>query len=459
MELMLPTSGDNVAGRISERQLSEIWRHQWLGGALTTEDGEPLKVLYAGRVNDDRGGDFRDAVIALGDRTVTGDVELHVNSRDWVGHGHHQDARYNRVVLHVVFRNNASAFTRLQDGREIPVLALGNVAAPHLLEEPSTFGRRQGRPCPGVVTRRGESEVAGWIEEAGDARFAEKAKRFRDQLAMAEPGQTMYQGIMEAMGYSRNKEPFLELAQRLPLAALEELAARRSTDTECYARIHTVLIETAGFLVPEPSNAEGEVERPGNRPVRSSPLDWDVFRARPNNSPLIRMAAMAELVVRYRRRGLLRSLLGGLSDSPLDGGCKRLENALSVPRGEYTCSDGSPQAANCCPLGISRARDIVVNVLLPFAHAFGEAKGDPDLSQKSVALYHRHGRLAGNCVERHMACQLGLSGGFVNSARRQQGLLHIYSRFCIRGRCGTCPLGQFQVRHHIEAEAIDRVAP
>ncbi|GAI06190.1 unnamed protein product, partial [marine sediment metagenome] len=51
--------------KIPERQIIKIWQHQLLDGTkLTTEGGEPIKIIYPGRINDDRGADFRDAVIA-----------------------------------------------------------------------------------------------------------------------------------------------------------------------------------------------------------------------------------------------------------------------------------------------------------------------------------------------------------------------------------------------------------
>jgi hypothetical protein len=36
--------------------------------------------------------------------------------------------------------------------------------------------------------------------------------------------------------------------------------------------------------------------------------------------------------------------------------------------------------------------------------------------------------------------QLGIRNNFVNTARRQQGLLHIYKKYCIQGRCRDCPM-------------------
>ena len=87
----------------SERQIVKIWQQLSLNGTeLNTERGEPLKIIYPGRINDDRGADFRDAVIATSRGLTKGDIEIHVKSSDWQAHRHHHDQVYNRVILHVV---------------------------------------------------------------------------------------------------------------------------------------------------------------------------------------------------------------------------------------------------------------------------------------------------------------------------------------------------------------------
>ena len=89
--------------KVSERQIIKIWQHQLLDGTkLTTEGGEPIKIIYPGRINDDRGADFRDAVIATSGELIKGDIEVHVKSSGWRAHRHHQDSAYNQVILHVV---------------------------------------------------------------------------------------------------------------------------------------------------------------------------------------------------------------------------------------------------------------------------------------------------------------------------------------------------------------------
>ena len=123
----------NSINNIPEGLVVQIWQHQLLDRTdLITEDGEPLKIIYPGRINDNRGADLLDAVIATSRGFAKGDIEIHVKSSSWWTHRHHQDPNFNRVILHVVLWHNAIAATRLQNGQEVPTLALNRYTGiPH----------------------------------------------------------------------------------------------------------------------------------------------------------------------------------------------------------------------------------------------------------------------------------------------------------------------------------------
>ena len=84
-----------------EGDLCRLWAAQALPtGALVTTDGDQLQVIYPGRRSGAGGPDFRGAILAdAAGRVRTGDVELHLRSRDWITHGHRADPAYNAVPL------------------------------------------------------------------------------------------------------------------------------------------------------------------------------------------------------------------------------------------------------------------------------------------------------------------------------------------------------------------------
>jgi hypothetical protein len=453
----------------SEKQVVEIWQHQLLEGrALTTEDGEPIRVVYPGRVNDDRGADFRDAVIATGHGLVKGDIELHVRSSGWRAHRHHLDPAYNRTILHVVMWHDTEGATRLQDGRSVPVLSLHKYMKapvsrwPDVACSPAVFSL----PCFNVAKYISANSVAEFLDAAGEERFLAKASRFLTDFAAMEAGQSLYRGVMGALGYSKNKLPCLELARRLPLKVLEAVARGGVKDEECLVRQQALLLGTAGLLPSQrrdccPDNGlddrwvdrlEGFWAISGRAAVMSRD-EWHLFKVRPSNLPVRRIAAMSYLVHRYLREGVLKGVVDLVKGTVVNKAHRVLEEGLLVVTGGYWSShfDFGPGRRVRRPalLGNGRAADIVVNVLLPFIFAWSQLVHRPEFGEGAFDLYCGYPRLAVNAVERHMKNQLGLDGRLVKSARRQQGLIHIYDTLCTRGGCHGCPLSHFESGSHV----------
>lgn len=434
---------------ISEKKLSDIWRQQaWENQVLVTENGTPVTIVYPGRLNNGRGGDFCDAVVNLGSHTITGNIELHTKASDWQAHGHHRDNHYNQVVLHVVYHNNRRSFTTRQDGVKIPVLSLCKAGLPstNLLPGKTVAARR----CRTINYADCQQSISDILKSAGDARFYLKSDRFASLLAYSDTGQVLFQGIMEGLGYSKNQAVFRELAGVLPLVDLQSNAQSAMTDLEYFQQTYYRLLSAAGIR-PVGEVAEDKVKTFKAGSV-NSPFNWQTFRIRPGNSPVIRLAAMSLLLVRYRHLGLLEGLVHQVKEVPEDKNNRALENSLVVSAKEHLVTLFLPDTPS--PLGRSRAVEIIVNILLPYTHAFARSHNDFELSRKAVFLYHRQEKTAGNGLERHMMAQLGLSGKMITHAYCQQGLLHIYQKYCISGRCEACCLSQLEVGNHIKAEVF-----
>jgi hypothetical protein len=179
--------------------------------------------------------------------------------------------------------------------------------------------------------------------------------------------------------------------------------------------------------------------------------DWHLFKVRPNNFPTRRIAAMSHLVFRYRERGIFEEVVNMVKEVTLNRGYHQLEEGLMVTTNGYWAShfDFSlgGRINNTTLLGSRRAADIVVNIILPFTFAWGKITSQPELASKALDLYCSYPKLAVNTIDRHMSKQLGLNGKLVNSARRQQGLIHIYNILCTQGRCHCCPLAPDEPAH------------
>lgn len=145
------------AQRPRELAMSAAW-HGGLARRFETTDGLHVNVVFHGHWSHGFGPDFSDAMIVFDDAALlTGAVEIHTKSSDWYAHGHHLDARYDAVVLHVVSIADGPE-TRRADGKIVPVAIL-NVPDPVLFaidqRLPDIWAELGGSVCAERTSRVG----------------------------------------------------------------------------------------------------------------------------------------------------------------------------------------------------------------------------------------------------------------------------------------------------------------
>jgi hypothetical protein len=424
----------------SEKQARLIWQ-QALGTKLTSAEEEKFNVIYPGRINGDSGPDFRDAVIISKSRLIKGDIEVHVRSSDWYGHKHHADIEYNNVILHVVMWHDCPSATVLQSGRKVPVLCLTKALRHQAYLLPYAL------PCFPILDHIDTHALRKILDTAGEQRFRQKANRFQVELKQKRAGQVLFRGIMRALGYAKNTKPFAKLADRMPLASIEPRAG--------LAAKQALLLGTAGLLpskrrqiAPTKEREIQELEQiwhsMGSRVETMKESDWNLSHIYPNNSPVRRIIAQSYLLERYDRGGLLAGILHMVRDAPPSGGHCLLQHGLTVDSDGYWRDHFDfgvrSRTKTAALLGHSKAREIAVNVLLPFVFTWGELADEAELSDHAIDLYRGYPGSAENCLTQHMRKQLGLEESFDFTACRQQGLIHVFRNYCREGRCSECPL-------------------
>lgn len=424
---------------IPEALVAAQWERM-VGRELTTVGGERLKVLYPGRANGGRGPDYRDAVVVLNRcNIVKGDVECHVRSSDWYGHGHYADPEYDGVILHVVAWDKVGVATVLRSGVSIPVLGL-----PRDLQL-LTFRRL---PCAENRRDKDGERLAELLRLAGEERFRRRAELLGAEERRLGGGEALWRGIMRGLGYSENMKPFEELARMMPLGVLERGRLGRSLLLK-----QACLLGVAGLL-PSERGGNGlkrwkqagkweEIWRvEGRGAVAMSRSEWQMSHVYPYNSPVRRIVAAGCLLQRYRREGLLEGMLRLVRGAPEPSGHRWLEDSLAVVADGWLQEghDSGSRMREPSLVGRSKAAEIVVNVILPFTFLWGEVGGEPALRRKAMRLYSCYPGLADNAITRHMAGQLGWENSRDLTACCQQGLIHIFRTYCREGKCWMCPV-------------------
>ena len=80
--------------------------------------------------------------------------------------------------------------------------------------------KRRTRLTPKMLTLdalRNDADIAATLDAAGDARFLAKSHGFALDIAQVGADETLYCGIMDALGYATNRKPFrIALAHSVP---------------------------------------------------------------------------------------------------------------------------------------------------------------------------------------------------------------------------------------------------
>jgi hypothetical protein len=426
--------------KFSEKQVVLIWQ-QVVGKELLSTEDELVSVIYPGRTNGDNGPDFRDAVIGNKFHLMRGDVEVHVKSSDWYSHKHHADAAYNNVILHVVMWHDRNSATLLQSGKPVPVLCLAKALHHQAYLLPHQL------PCFQILDHVDRQTLEKLLNTAGEERFKQKAMHFQDELKQKEAGQVLFRGMMRALGYAKNTKPFEDLAGRMPLNSIES--------REGLALKQALLLGTAGLLPSQRWQgklARGEKaqeleqiwQSAGKKVKTMRESDWNFSHIYPNNSPVRRIIALSYLLERYCEGKLLAGILQLVKEAPLPKGHHALENGLTEASDGYWRDhfdfDVRSKTKISALLGNSKAGEITVNVILPFAFSWGKMFNEPELMKKAMELYNSYPKLAENEITRHMEKQLCLKEPSDFTACHQQGLIHVFRNYCREGRCSECPL-------------------
>ena len=465
---------------VRERLVRCFWFDQNLTtDDLRTEDGRKLRVLSPGWWNLEAGPDFRNAVIRLANEPIVkGDVELHVDAADWYNHGHDRDPAYDSVILHVALRNERGDPTvRNSRGEPVPQLALEPYLAGGLGELAETVNPEdypESADCSvglcNVAIR--ENAVDGariglFLDYAGDQRALAKMQKWERLVNTLGAEAAVQAGVMEALGFKKNKSQFALLARLAPPSKLKALLAGLPAD-EKRLRAEAALFGLAGLLEtakndddPEAAGYIAALRQRWEGCRASFPeggmdgKQWILAGSRPANFPTRRIAAAAAFLAEHVERGLVPALLaclppetGTVRAKDVSAARRNLENLFTGAAGPGPAvpgADGGFWLTRCTfegkrlpaaigLVGKDRAALIIINVVIPILLLHARRNNDADLEELLHTMYVKMPRLAPTNVEAFMVQRVFGGDEFaakvISNARRQQGIYQVFKDFC-----------------------------
>ena len=426
---------------MEEKFLYHIWDANHLNPLLKTVSGKSLKVLYQGQFNTNRGPDFVNAIINLDGEDLQGAVEIHLNTQDWNRHAHQEDHFFNTVVLHVVHTHSGKAIRTIKEnGEMIEILELKDQLSDDIQKLISEIGKTpltSGDGYCDLLSAIDKPRLEAILATHGKQRFMGKVRRFNASLSLSNFDQILYEGMMEAAGYDKNKFNLLQLAQSIPFSILRTWA-EEGMDTVAMVAI---LCECSGLLGKSRNRIEPQLfnsltqafEQQGFY-ARKLTIDWQLFRIRPANHPLLRIVLLAEFLHSTMQQGLLNCCLD------------EVEANMPNPEARYKrfAKLFQPHQNSLLPqskgLGRTVVNNIYLNIYLPIMFLYAEKHADTSMADSVMESWNSFGALAENYITRFMGNHI--NAGQVAEINRkslyQQGLIDIYYRYCRYHLCEEC---------------------
>lgn len=501
----------NPSYNIPERFLRQLWINQKFSALeLRTTDNQSVEIISAGKSNSDAGPDYANAIVRINGVIYRGDVEIHQRSDDWFGHGHHKDPKYNSVILHVVFNSDpAITSTLTKSKRNIPILSLEkqldlplrSVWEKMILDERAE--RLQTLKCYLLNQDVEESIIRKCLNKLSIERMELKVRRFEERikelidedcLQIKEPpprygdipfglnpeelplpaqkysigdfrkinywDQILYEGIMEALGYSKNQESFLRLARSVRLKSISDIFINSCLESR--EDIIESMLFGAADLLPVPKKDMDSESKKYIRMLKSirkeckltSPnkslvnSDWQFFRLRPDNFPTVRIAAAARLINKITLRGFFKSVVQTIKNNETSGKDKYqiIQKMFLIPSDRFWKSHyrfGEKANKEIMTLiGKNRADDIILNAVIPILMLYARIFKDKEVRQSVIKLFEISPVSAENSITKTIAQQIVRERFKLESTMLQQGAIQLYKFYCVEGKCSECQIGR-----------------
>jgi hypothetical protein len=429
--------------RQPEKLLYRIWLDQsFTQQNLRTVTGKSVSILACGVRNECEGPDFKEARILLEGEFQQGDVELHYDNQDWYQHGHQNDPAYNQVILHVVVRCEPPRTVETQNRRQVPVLVIPLIQTNKIEHQLKCLD----------WSGTDKDALKSVLEHFAQLRFQRKVRFFQNELARVPAEELFYIYCLDALGYSRNREAFRTLAQRLPIMRVYALLA----DIELSNRIvllETLYLGSAGLLSDSARAHFTETDylmelrkrwqqlRKQYGLTEMDPTDWHFAGTRPANHPTRRIVAWAQILNRFYPDFPGQLWIRQLSvqqDYRLL--MIWLQDYYQEPVGMWRNHPLFDRQPTRILVGNARILDLCSNVFLPFAWAVGTLQKENKLVERSLQSIRLINRGAVPEKIKEFLKRLGLSSSDIHSNYLLQGAIEYYRCYCELDLCEFCQL-------------------
>ncbi len=418
---------------MTEEFLHFLWGNRLCYQAgLKTSNGDKFEIIHPGIPNSDAGPDFFNAKIKIANTLWAGNVEIHIREKDWISHGHHKDAAYDNVILHVV--QEQSGVTLNSKGEEIPVWQmLYNDKL--LYNYNSLLGKSLFVACEDQLSQISDFEMTQWLERV----LVEKIERKNEDVdryltyVNSDWNEVFYILIARNFGFGVNGEPFERLARQTPYKVLLKHA-------DNLFQLEALLLGQAGLLdgIEEEDEYVNGLSREYTflaHKYNLNKLDthmWRFLRLRPANFPTVRIAQFAMLIHKYHGQ------FDEIINIPV---LKSMEDMFRVGTSEYWNEHYRPgkisKKSEEKIVGLNSVRLIIANSVVPYIYRYAKSKNNVQLQDRALDI------LSLLPPEKNSIVQQWSEKVFTAKDEAQaQALIFLKNYYCNHKKCLSCRIGQ-----------------
>jgi len=418
---------------MNEKYLHFIWKSKrLLTTELSTTTGENIIVRNFGEYNFDSGPDFFNGSIQLGDLVLHGNIEMHVNSSDWMKHGHQHDSAYNNVILHVVYNHDMEILVNEQT---LPTLELKDLIDwKHFNTSPRKLEFKNTIPCETQLEDVANEPISAQLKRNTHDRLQRKATELDELFGRLSLSihELLFYAILKAFGGKLNALPFVELANRIPVYHFlrSTVSIRESMLLGASGFLDAAFTEDYELLLK--SDWAFQKHRLTLSNLESSSLKFK--GTRPGSFPALRLVQFAHFSIQFdwshhfwaeEPNEILKLFLKSLMSKT----GPYWEQHYHLGRRKSKPSSGS--------LSKEMAENIVINAVVPFLFWYGQKHGNISLLNKAVELLELLPQEKNKIIERWQSII-----SYPSNARFGQAVLELNNQWCTPKKCLNCLIGK-----------------
>ena len=478
---------------ISEKFLCEIWEKHRFKEPLVTKDGKSIVIVSKGKKNNDLDGpDYLNAKIKIDDKILIGDIEVDTEISNWEKHNHHKNKKYNKLILHIDYSSNLKQdFVITENKRIVPSISISKFITQkdkqfYTTESSSNISDKI--PCHNLNDKISDKIKTEYLISQGSKRFNYKKKKLFDRLKelayinereLKEPiieydleselrrlkfkqndfkdpilwEQLLYENIFTALGYSKNKENMNKLAKSINIKLLHNLDWNKGIPQA----IEAILFNISGLL-PDVKNLPDEETSVYTRKLfeiwskyseldygeRLHPALWNFFRIRPQNFPTLRIAGGVRILNKILTENLIHKIIKVFETESNVIKIRRKLREFFIVKAEgywqeHFVFDQPSNTKLKYLVGISRADEIIINIILPFLSLYFEIFNKKELLNIILKYYLNFQQIGTNQIVEKVLNSLKVKS---KKSVVYQGALHLYWNNCSKSKCTSCEIGK-----------------